>query len=603
MRPIQNYLLSRLKNKIQTTGNNNEIRSHVRLSRPTTVLENDLYLEKLPLGINNCDDCSIAVAHETPSRRNSRIDIMYIENGVAKWCISPTKYPMEEHVFVDTGFMESATSCSICYDSQTKLTRDGIVEMLTYGEPWLFWTDPLGELWCQNGMDETTRISLATTNVSDVSAIRGLYNTNKNYDYGLILFFLLGGSIYYRQLVNNVWTDAEPISFGPTSTYVEISATRSWDTRIFLQARTNTGSIYELVTQQQGFAKNDLGEYVGDVQNEVSMNINLVDIVTLPPAKTTDYIGNTSVSMIGNVGVSDEPSVINLIKVMNVREDSNYGKRIDIEMTERSTIDTTCWSDAFKHYILVDSRGYVYAPYKVIYSDFKSSKASLYFTNFNSAVGPCILKTKSGFLKTMFGKILPEMSYQFTPTGLVPPAESGPRPIEISNSNDGNELYIEFDKPVYTVDESFNVDKFEIYAVAKNYNDPNVDNVIRQDRVPISVMVSGTTVTLRFNNMSTDNLRNFNDYEINIRYVGGNLTGTPDQDIVSSFDRTFVPTGMNPANNQWTGIDISTSESCNEEIIITDIMTMPPAKTTDYIGDVSTTVSDPLIEITNVGDV
>ena len=106
-------------------------------------------------------------------------------------------------------------------------------------------------------------VTLATANATDVFAVRGVHSEVGGFDFGLVLFMVIAGQLYYRQLIDGVWMDAEIVSLvGGLSlsalTITSIAAMRTWDYRLVVQIRVTNGEMYELVTQYMGIGKQNV---------------------------------------------------------------------------------------------------------------------------------------------------------------------------------------------------------------------------------------------------------------------------------------------------------------------------------------------------------
>lgn len=76
------------------------------------------------------------------------------------------------------------------------------------------------------------------------------------FDYGLCVFFIVGGKLYYRQCISDIWYDAVEVLAVPAGLeQVRVAASRTWDYRLVVQMLTSDGTLYELYTQQAGLGK------------------------------------------------------------------------------------------------------------------------------------------------------------------------------------------------------------------------------------------------------------------------------------------------------------------------------------------------------------
>jgi hypothetical protein len=161
-------------------------------------LTTDVFLEKQAVLTGaSITDTSVAVCHPRQGAANTKINIGYIDGGVAKVVTAAVKTKMSNHIWIDSGFSENASAISVAYDGTMPKDDLGNVEFVTESQPWVFWADN-GALYARKlGSLSTTTLSESTC--TDVSAVRAMWSEIGDFDIGLVVFFILSGSIYYRQ--------------------------------------------------------------------------------------------------------------------------------------------------------------------------------------------------------------------------------------------------------------------------------------------------------------------------------------------------------------------------------------------------------------------
>lgn len=433
MRTIPAYISERLNKNIQTRANKSAPSASLWVGRPTTVMVDDTFLERQTVISANAKDVSIAVCHPKVNSGNTRIYMAYISDGVARVVSAAHKYKMSAHIWKDAGFSEEATAVSIAYDGTMPKAIVGDVEFVTEQKPWVFWVNG-GALYGQKLGEET--VLLSETNCADVSAIRAMWSSAGGFDFGLVVFFLLSGKLYYRQLIGGVWMDAELVSFGPNVTWSEIAAFRTWDYRIGVQAKTTDGKIYEMFTQFMGVGK-QLTEHLA-VDVEPKANYVAIDYTDV---KTEEHI-EAHVSASGCVvyGLSSVP-----VSARNVDDGTgNYGTTIFVELD----YPVTNVDDSAANFFLADSNGNSY-----ICTDVRGSEDGLTliltFVDFNQADGTTLtLDYVPGTIMSP-ATAMESFSYTFSPENLEAVDIPAPEPVEAWNLNsEGTEVAIRFSYPL-----------------------------------------------------------------------------------------------------------------------------------------------------------
>lgn len=393
----------------QTKANSADPSASIWIGRPTTALTTDVFLEKQTvLTATSITDSAVAVCHPRQGAANTKINIAYIADGVAHIVTASTKTKMENHIWVDSGFEEDASAISIAYDGTMPKDDQGKVEFVTESQPWVFWVDS-GVLYARK-LGTVDTITLAQANCTDVSAIRAMWSEVGGFDFGLVVFFILSGTIYYRQYIDGVWLDAETVTFGPSSvTWTAIAAFRTWDYRVGVQGKTSDNVLYELFTQFMGIGKQNV-EHL----ELTSLTVDSERIkVTYHDSKLVEHVDISGVegSGVKTYGLTSLP-----LSAYNIDDGTgNYGIIvkcvIDHPVSNITGNETT--------FTLTDANSVVWTSTGVSI-DATGLIFTVTFPDFNAATGDVSLGYVPGTIQCAVVS-LAAFSIGFTPTGLVPP--------------------------------------------------------------------------------------------------------------------------------------------------------------------------------------
>ena len=448
MRRINASMEKRLNQRVQTHSTGAAPSTDLWISRPTTALTQAQFLERQTVTATGSSDLSIAVCHPRFGASNNRIYIAYIQDGAAKVSTSRTYVRMDAHIWVDTGFEESAQAVSIAFDGRMPKNRAGQIEFLTEDKPWVFWVDD-GALYARKLGSEATA-TLAESGCTDVSAVRAMWSEVGIFDFGLCVFFLLSGTIYYRQLIGGEWMDAAPVSFGPEGvTWVEIAAQRTWDYRVALQAKASDGAIYELITQYMGVGK-QLTEHI-EAHVKAEASYIAVDYTDARIHEHIEASVNPSAKRI--YALSSVP-----VSAANVDDGTgNYGTIVHVGLDYPvSNVDGNS-----ANFILTDGNGDTYTCTNSEASE-DGMTLILTFVDFNPAEGTTLtVDYVPGTIQSP-ATAMEAFSFTFAPENLVAPNIPAPEPIEAWNLDaEGTEIVVRFSEAI-TGDVSGNEDKFTV---------------------------------------------------------------------------------------------------------------------------------------------
>lgn len=529
MRNIPSHILERLNKNVQTRSNTADPSTRMWISRPSTTLVNDIFLERQTVATGSVDDVSVAVCHPRATRSNTQICIGYISDGIARVATAKHKTDMGSHEWFDVGFEEAATAISVAYDGTMPKANNGYVEFETETYPWVFWVNN-SVLYGRKLYSDEDSVILAESNCTDVSAVRAMHSSVGGFDFGLVIFFILNGQMFYRQLIDREWKDAETVGFGPSGvTWQEVSAFRTWDYRIGVQAKDTNGDIYELFTQYMGIGKQD----VEHIQVDVKPKAKYVPIDYTDVRRDEHLESTVSVSGIRTYGLSSKPTA-----AYNVDDGTgNYGTTIIVELD----YPVTKVEGNSANFFLEDSNNTAY-----ICSDCQVSADGkaliLTFIDFNLAEGTTLTVDYIPGTIQSPATAMDAFTFSFIPTNLVAPDIPVPEPIEAWNTNaEGTEVALRFSQSLVG-DITGNETRIAVAGQTYVYvPDGELESASRTVTAVSESSDDDTVIYLKFAEGNTKSLRNMVG-NVTITYSGGTLKGIGGP--VADFIFEFAPTGL-----------------------------------------------------------
>lgn len=429
MRTIPINTSNKIHSRVQTLANNCNPVLDVRVCRPETPLTNEVYLERQTVlrGVN-VTDASVAVTHPNfgYNYSNTKIFLAYISDGTLRVQTASGKVRMQDHVWSDMGIEIPASACSIALDGTMPKNTKGEVEFITEPDPWLFWIRDSVLYGQKVGGGEP--VVLAEANCTDVSAIRAMWSSPGGFDFGLVVFFLLSGQLYYRQLISGEWKDAEPVNFGPEGvSWKEVAAFRTWDYRVGVQAKTADGEVYELFTQYMGIAK----------QGTEHINVNTradVDLIKLTYHEPIpqEHISISGIQTGAPYGGFYEVQPPHFVAAENVPdENGDWGRVLKVVMSNHMRAKGV--SNNAASFVITDERGLTASAVTATLDIEDGLTITLTFVNFNSMRGVCSISYTPGDATNMADTVLEYTELSFIPRNLVPPDVPVPEPIALWN--------------------------------------------------------------------------------------------------------------------------------------------------------------------------
>lgn len=534
MRVIPHDISDRVARTMQTAANNANPSADIWISRPNTALVSDAFLERQKIFDTPVTDASIAVCHPRFKADNTMIFIGYVSDGKARVISALTKSKMDEHTWLNHDFEEDADSVSIAFDGVMKMGVDDKIEFVTETSPWIFWTSE-GVLYAQKLDSDVEPEVLAVANCTDVSAICASDSATSSFNFGLIVFFVLAGTLYYRQLIGGVWMDGVPVSYAPIN-IVEIAAFRTWDHRVGVQMKTEDGKIHEIYTQYMGIGKRNT-EHIGlDVRAT-----GRYTAIQYHDTSTTEHVEVGNVTASGGMlwGISSIP-----LEVRNVDNgEGNYGYFVEVTF-DRFVTNVENQNGAFSLVDTVSGISYICMDTNISEDGLVMT---LEFMNFNLSEGnDLVLSYTPGTIQCIVAK-LDAFECRFTPTNLVRPDVPIPEPISaVSLDSTGVRIALTFSQKLLTFNIADNV--YSMGITMKRYDFVPGGSLIEETRTVTKLEIgdSEDTLILTLADGVTNSIRNAIG-EVHILYEGGTLYG--EGGPVADFDFAFEPSGLVSKNN------------------------------------------------------
>lgn len=438
MRTISAALKAKFESLQQTRANNADPAAHVTISRPTTPLTSEDYLERVTVaaGLTSPTACDTAVRRRSAKREPDRAYAAYVSNGAAQVKSAALKADLTEMVWEAEPFSETASDVALCFDGRMVRQADGTTALLTDERPWVFWVDANGK--CKGRilglLGDTT---LAESNCTAVTAVRATQSAVAAYDFGLVVFMILNGALYYRQLIGGTWYDAELVTFGPLgAVWTDVAASRTADWRVVVQAKTSLGNVYELFTQYMGIGSKNAAEHLTLLG--ASSEHSLTGVTRWNAKHGAEHL-SVDVSA-GPYRFAFEPGPVSFLGAWNENDGTgDWGKRVVLRFSKE--LDPALVQANIEQITLTDANGTQFYT-SGLEMDVTGKYMTLVYASINNAVGDLTVSYAPGTIATLAGAVLGAFTQTFTPTGLVPVAGL---PTVESISNSGNQaIIIEF---------------------------------------------------------------------------------------------------------------------------------------------------------------
>lgn len=574
MRPVNEILAERLASTEQTIANKANPRTSLKISRPEIPLRDSDFLEKVKIRTHvGITDSDLDVCHPKFGKADEEIWVCYIEQQVLHIKHAKNKEIMSKADWVEYGFTASAYDCAICFNSVPKRNTQGDWEYVTDREPWVFWRTPEGQLKARKCTPlGAWTYTLAEGNVTDVSAVRGPAGERGLWDFGLTVFFLMGGQLFYRQLIDGTWYDAELVQAVPDVTLSKIAAFRTWDYRVGLQILDSNNDLYELFSHTEGIGVRNV-EHI-DIGVKATAKNSKIGYLEEQTIEHLDVSASASGDLI--YGLSAVP-----VEVHNVEdEDEDWGRAILVEM------DYPCTGGLPGEFVLRDSNNVRFNCESVSCED---NYIRLIFTNFNLAGTNTMTVTYTKGTLLSPAAETDSFSISFVPENLVPPQDPVPAFDSAEVDTDGEVITVTMTENIITDDISGLKDNFSVSLYEYKYVPGGALEATTRSVDSIAKGADNELIlTLDIPNISSA------IGDVTVHYDGAGIlegAGGP----VQAFDGTFTPVGLTwkGHQNDVEHLDVSASASAlltriyyhdTQEIEHLDISATASATLT-YIGD------------------
>ena len=535
MRSIPSALKQRFESQQQTRANNADPAAHVTISRPTTPLTSEDYLERVTVAsLSSLTACDTAVRRRSAAKEPDRAYVAYIANGSAGVKSAALKHDLSAMTWEAEPFSETATDVAICFDGRMARQKDGTTALLTDERPWVFWVDANGK--CKGRiLGLLGDVTLAESNCTAVTAVRATQSAVSAYDFGLIVFMVLAGQLFYRQLINGVWYDAELVTVGPLgAVWTDVAASRTADWRVAVQVKSTLGNVYELFTQHMGIGSKSAAEHLSLLG--ASSEHSLTGITRWNAKHGAEHL-TLDVSA-GPYRFAFEPGPVSFIGAWNENDGTgDWGRRVVLRFSKE--LDPALVQANIEQITLTDANGTQFYT-SGVEMDVTGKYMTLVYASINNAVGDLTVSYTPGTIATLAGAVLGAFTQTFTPTGLIPVAGL-PTVESISNSGD-QAIIIEFSEALTgTLDAT----RWHVLAPKATPGGWVMTELTKQ-----AVAWDGGTDRLRISLPpgNQDSLQGCGA-PVRIRYTGATLNGQ--RGPLLGFAEDFTPTGVAYRGDQY----------------------------------------------------
>lgn len=450
MRILGNDIITKSAQRDQTIAAAAEPYVSLKISRNKTILTDMNLTEKVKVRTGDpgdITDADVAVQHPRFKGENTKIWCVLIRDGKLglRWIYDQEDITESKWNVINLG-APTATACAIGFDSEVKENARGYAEFVTSeGYPLVFYVDGDGALKCIILGGAIIEQTLAAENVTDVSVVRGPSSKNGAWDLGLTVFFLMGGVLYYRQLIGGVWYDAEEVDLTiEGETISKIDAFNTWDYRVGVQVLTQSGKLYQIISYTEGIG----------VRGQEHIEMRTYANVSLSGIENHIFFNNEHIAM----GLSASTQLIYGLSVVplsvaNVEDSGNWGTTIEI------LFDYPVHSDGLTAamFTLKDSRNlnYVCQNYSISADGYT---LTLEFDDFNLAQKWVDNSLTLIYTKPTSGGLMSPATQTdtfaetFTPTNLVAPLINAPAFSTAQNNTAGTQITVIFTENIKNTD-------------------------------------------------------------------------------------------------------------------------------------------------------
>ena len=297
MKSLSPSLLHKLKQSLQTIGNNAEPTAQVVVSRAkNTVTDADYWTVETIREMSGLGDISIAPRRFTTRGGPNRLYGIHVHDGVVKTLIR--EYPDRlKQGWVEQFTLGPGSMVAVAFDGYWEQSRT-FWRLITDAKPYISWVDNSGILWSQHWDDSTTKFQLAN-DVVKVRMLRGWKNTViQQNDQGVVVAYIkTNGKVYYRNYCmqedySSTWEfEKELTDF--TGVAVTLNMFITNDYRMGFIIEDSLGQVHWLVTHRNWGGMASPAE-------RISMGISDISFEVLPVAKQNSYFSENI-----NTGITD----------------------------------------------------------------------------------------------------------------------------------------------------------------------------------------------------------------------------------------------------------------------------------------------------------
>lgn len=278
------------------------------------------------------------------------------------------------------------------------------VEFKTDDIPLVFYRNSTGAL--NYGELNGTFNTLVGSGVTYFDVVRGNGSLYGEIDQGLVVFYIINGTLYYNQLIGGEWIGQSTVDIAPTD-LVKVHVERTFDFRLVIQCEDSAGALYEIFTKPAISGWTNI-EHISAAAN---MTVSVYEIDYIDAQDGDEHISATANMTVAVLwGIS--PIMQSAYTVDNGSGD--YGYKIRIAWDH--DVDIMTGNDTA--FLLTDSEDHTWNSISV--TQITPLIIELEYYNFNNAVGECSVAYTAGTMVGEAGQAVDTQSILFTPTGLVP---------------------------------------------------------------------------------------------------------------------------------------------------------------------------------------
>ena len=414
----------------QNLYNNLQPKVHMEVVRGSLPLITPLYWQEL-LVSSGAGVTSTSVAIEKSGSTIGRVYVAYVMNNTLVVKSAQLSYPLNSMVWRIDVTIANCELCSLEFDGHFVGGPNNTVLFVTDTIPYLFYTTITGLL--MYGLLGGPYNALANAVVS-MDAVRGVRSFYGDIDQGLLIFYVISGSVYYNALTAGAWEGQQTVSIAPASV-VSVRAERTADWRICLHITDVSGALYEVFTKMEtsGWSGTEFISMTPTVTSQL-LKVNYLN------TQSEEYITLTPSIMAALIyGLAPVP-----VTAENIDNgEGDYGWKVRITFDEL-IFDVTGTDLSFT---ITDEDDVVWNSTAVEQTGDKTIVVT--FQNWNNAVGDVTVAYTPG---TIIGEVEPVETFTktFTPTGLVPTVFPAPVPTALENTDTLN-IVVTFDNPIVDV--------------------------------------------------------------------------------------------------------------------------------------------------------